>query len=365
MAAVAVAAEKDGRTGPLPGPHAQPAFAQAQWIAPPAGAGQPLPLFRKEFSLEAQPRKATLRIVGLGDYDARVNGQRLADTGINQPWSQYEKTIYYRDFDITPLVQPGANCVGVMLFNSFWHNPNPPAGPLQQGRPAARGERAAAAVRGGDRWSRTTARSAASARTPPGGRPRARSCSRTSSPARISTPAASSRAGTAPGSTTATWQPARAARRPTASLDAPALAAFPGSRTLLAAVRQGAGAGRLPVQLPAELLGAVASRTGGRQARRPHQLPLRRAQERPGPAVRRLHRRLRTGQRRPAARCISGFRSTWACSSWKSPAPSRRATPIPRGFRSSARWNWSTCARPCPRPARSHAPANCSTARTG
>ncbi|MCU0979540.1 MAG: alpha-L-rhamnosidase N-terminal domain-containing protein [Pirellulaceae bacterium] len=130
-AAVVVAAENDDRvlpTDPVPGPHAEPPFAQAQWMAPPAGAGQPLPLFRKEFSIEAKPCKATLRIVGLGDYDARVNGKRLADTGINQPWSQYEKTIYYRDFDITPLIQPGVNCVGVMLFNSFWHNPNPPPG---------------------------------------------------------------------------------------------------------------------------------------------------------------------------------------------------------------------------------------------
>jgi hypothetical protein len=64
----------------------------------------------------------------LGDYDPRVNGVRLANTGINQPWSQYEKTLYYRDFDITPQVQAGVNCVGVMLANSFWHNPNPPPG---------------------------------------------------------------------------------------------------------------------------------------------------------------------------------------------------------------------------------------------
>ena len=66
--------------------------------------------------------------MGLGDYDVRFNGHRLADTGINQPWSQYEKTIYYRDFDLTAVVHPGVNCVGVMLGNSFWHNPNPPKG---------------------------------------------------------------------------------------------------------------------------------------------------------------------------------------------------------------------------------------------
>ncbi|MCL4194200.1 MAG: alpha-L-rhamnosidase N-terminal domain-containing protein, partial [Thermoguttaceae bacterium] len=114
----------------LPDANAAPPLAEAQWIAPPEGRSitKALPLFRKEFSVDARPRKATLRIVGLGDYDPRVNGQRLADTAINQPWSQYEKTIYYRQFDITSLVKPGANCVGVMLFNSFWHNPDPPVG---------------------------------------------------------------------------------------------------------------------------------------------------------------------------------------------------------------------------------------------
>jgi hypothetical protein len=105
-------------------------FTVAQWIAPPTDVptGGPLPLFRKEFTLDAPPHRATLRIVGLGDYDARINGHRLADTGINQPWSQYEKTIYYRDFDITQWIRPGVNCVGVMLTNSFWHNTPPPAG---------------------------------------------------------------------------------------------------------------------------------------------------------------------------------------------------------------------------------------------
>ncbi len=105
-------------------------FDRAQWIAPPAGVATNggCPVFRKEFVLDRQPRRATLRIVGLGDFDARVNGRRLADTGMNQPWSQYEKTIYYRDFDISALVGQGTNCVGVMLGNSFWNNPDPPKG---------------------------------------------------------------------------------------------------------------------------------------------------------------------------------------------------------------------------------------------
>lgn len=104
-------------------------FETAKWIAPPGSPeGKALPLFRKEFALAQKPRRATLRIVGLGDYDARVNGKRLSKIGINQPWSQYEKTIYYRDYDITESVKRGPNVIGVMLANSFWHNPNPPKG---------------------------------------------------------------------------------------------------------------------------------------------------------------------------------------------------------------------------------------------
>ncbi|MHB8865447.1 MAG: alpha-L-rhamnosidase-related protein [Pirellulaceae bacterium] len=128
---------KPGETpAPDPGPgvvigQVESPFVVAQWIS--SATSDPsrpcaLPLFRREFAVETQVRRATLRIIGLGDYDPSVNGTRLAATGVNQPWSQYEKTIYFRDFDITALVEPGVNCVGVMLASSFWHNPNPPAG---------------------------------------------------------------------------------------------------------------------------------------------------------------------------------------------------------------------------------------------
>lgn len=104
-------------------------FTKARWIAPPVATNSAaLPFFRKEFALKARPERATFRVIGLGDYDAHINGRRLAATGINQPWSQYEETLYYHDFDITALLERGTNCVGVMLGNSFWHNPNPPEG---------------------------------------------------------------------------------------------------------------------------------------------------------------------------------------------------------------------------------------------
>ncbi len=106
-----------------------PVFEAARWIAPPTRTSPAAwPVFRKEFNLPSRPASAILRLVGLGDYDATVNGRRIAETGINQPWSQYEKTIYYRDFEVAELLAPGGNCLGISLANSFWHNPNPPPG---------------------------------------------------------------------------------------------------------------------------------------------------------------------------------------------------------------------------------------------
>lgn len=139
---VASAAGVASASEPPAGGAAESPFTLARWIAPPRelAADSPLPLFRREFTLETLPRRATLRIVGLGDYDARINGHRLADTGINQPWSQYEKTLYYRDYELTAWLRPGVNCVGVMLTNSFWHNLPPPAGRYNKDGPQRRAE---------------------------------------------------------------------------------------------------------------------------------------------------------------------------------------------------------------------------------
>ena len=102
---------------------AEPVFQDSEWIAPAASDREaPLPVFCKEFEMDVLPLTAVVRIVGLGDYDLKINGRFVAPTGINQPWSQYEKTLYVREFDVRPLLKPGANGIGVMLYNSFWDN---------------------------------------------------------------------------------------------------------------------------------------------------------------------------------------------------------------------------------------------------
>jgi hypothetical protein len=116
---------------PATAPTATPMSETARWIAPSAAERGDFGavLVRKAFASNRAPRKATLRIVGLGDYRPSLNGASLSEIGINQPWSQYERTLYYREFDLKPLLRRGANCVGVELTRSFWDN-----GPAPQGR---------------------------------------------------------------------------------------------------------------------------------------------------------------------------------------------------------------------------------------
>jgi alpha-L-rhamnosidase len=97
----------------------------AQWISPyPDGAtdeNTPCPLLRSSFTVEGRNAKGTVRVVGLGHYELFLNGQRVGNSVINQPWSQYNRTIYLQEFDISALLRPGENVFGMMLGNSFWH----------------------------------------------------------------------------------------------------------------------------------------------------------------------------------------------------------------------------------------------------
>lgn len=101
------------------------ATAEPHWIAPQrpdaaATSDRPCPLLRGAFTLADQPTKATVRVIGLGHYELRLNGQVVGDTVANQAWSQYDKTLFWQEFDITGLLRPGANAWGVRLGNSFW-----------------------------------------------------------------------------------------------------------------------------------------------------------------------------------------------------------------------------------------------------
>ncbi len=91
----------------------------AHWIG--AGKANSGPLFRKPFQVKGAVRQATLEITGLGCYEASINGGQVGDNFLDPGWTDYRKTIPYNGFDVTAMIRPGANVLGVELGNG-WYN---------------------------------------------------------------------------------------------------------------------------------------------------------------------------------------------------------------------------------------------------
>lgn len=109
----------------------QPIQWNAQWIAAhrdstAIAASTPLPIFRRDFTVPKKISNATLYISGLGQFEAHINGVNVTDTVLDPAWSDYRKRIFYCTYDVTPLLQPGKNAIGVMLGNGMYNVPLTP-----------------------------------------------------------------------------------------------------------------------------------------------------------------------------------------------------------------------------------------------
>ena len=76
-----------------------------------------IPMFRKAFRVGRHLKKATLRISGLGQYEALVNGTCISGA-LAPGWSLYEKRVLYNEYDITELLEAD-NVIGVTVGNGF------------------------------------------------------------------------------------------------------------------------------------------------------------------------------------------------------------------------------------------------------
>ena len=98
---------------------------RAEWIAPYEGTStsnvSPSPLLRSTFHIEGHPASGSVRLVGLGHYELYLNGNRVGTSVIHQAWSQYDRTLYSEEFDISAFLRKGDNAWGALLGNSFWH----------------------------------------------------------------------------------------------------------------------------------------------------------------------------------------------------------------------------------------------------
>jgi alpha-L-rhamnosidase len=95
------------------------------------------PMFRREFCVREEIRRARAYICGLGYYELRLNGQKVGDHVLDPNWTDFDeremrdlnypfddrttKRCLYVTYDVTELLQAGENAVGVWLGNGM-HN---------------------------------------------------------------------------------------------------------------------------------------------------------------------------------------------------------------------------------------------------
>lgn len=91
----------------------------APWITPNLEP-EVHPLLRKGFSLPGEIVNARIYICGLGVYELYVNGQKAGNEFLAPGYHNYTGWLQTQTYDVTGLLQPGGNAIGVMLGNGWY-----------------------------------------------------------------------------------------------------------------------------------------------------------------------------------------------------------------------------------------------------
>jgi alpha-L-rhamnosidase len=73
-----------------------------------------------ELELSDAPTRAVLHITARGLYEAFLNGTRIGDVELTPGFTAYRSRLQVHSFDVTDLVQPGGNALGVLLTDGWW-----------------------------------------------------------------------------------------------------------------------------------------------------------------------------------------------------------------------------------------------------
>ena len=92
---------------------------QAQWITPSNYVVSWAPYMRKKFEAEKPVRRAVLYACGLGCAEYYINGQKISDDYIDPPFTNYEKEVLYRAYDVTGMIAP-KNALTAWLGEGFY-----------------------------------------------------------------------------------------------------------------------------------------------------------------------------------------------------------------------------------------------------
>ncbi len=100
---------------------------QASWKAKWIEAGfaedsinRPAQYFRRSFALNKKIKTATAYITAHGMYEAQINGKRVSDHYLSPGWTSYNNRLQYQVYDVTTMLNNGANAVGVVAGTGWY-----------------------------------------------------------------------------------------------------------------------------------------------------------------------------------------------------------------------------------------------------
>lgn len=80
----------------------------------------PSPYLRKFVSLDKKIKSARLYISSLGLHDFYINGDRIGADYFSSGWTDYNKRVYYKVYDVTTNLKQGQNVLGATLANGWY-----------------------------------------------------------------------------------------------------------------------------------------------------------------------------------------------------------------------------------------------------
>ena len=96
---------------------------QAEWIGGPLAGGRltsaPIPAFRAHFDAK-EVVSARLYATAAGVYLGYLNGERIGDLELAPGWTDYRKHIRFQTYDVTSLIQDGANELRILVADGWW-----------------------------------------------------------------------------------------------------------------------------------------------------------------------------------------------------------------------------------------------------
>lgn len=77
-------------------------------------------VFRRPFTLPAGVTRATMYATARGVFEICVNGRRVGGDWFAPEWTDYDRRIHYRTYDVTELLASGPNAIEATLGDGWW-----------------------------------------------------------------------------------------------------------------------------------------------------------------------------------------------------------------------------------------------------